>query len=171
MAQRQAQLLCKVSPIAAWGNSDSHRSRFRACCTVGTVRPRTRARVRRAFAAPGTVDARGRRRSSSCHCSPFSRAGFLPPHPPSPECSQYISIAFTERLAAAGVDASVGTVAGAYDNALAESTIGLYKTELIKTRTTLADLRPSRDRRLEVRQPVQPPPPTLRRGRPAISRR
>ena len=48
--------------------------------------------------------------------------------------SQYTSIAFTERLAAAGVDASVGTVADAYDTALAESTIGLFKTELIKPR-------------------------------------
>jgi putative transposase len=46
--------------------------------------------------------------------------------------SQYTSIAFTERLIAAGVDASVGSVGDAYDNALAESTIGLYKTELIK---------------------------------------
>jgi putative transposase len=46
--------------------------------------------------------------------------------------SQYTSIAFTERLAAAGVSASVGTVGDAYDNALAESVIGLFKTELIK---------------------------------------
>jgi len=48
--------------------------------------------------------------------------------------SQYTSIAFTERLATCGVDASVGSVADAdaYDNALAESTIGLFKTELIK---------------------------------------
>jgi putative transposase len=46
--------------------------------------------------------------------------------------SQYTSISFTERLAAAGVSASVGTVGDAYDNALAESVIGLYKTELIK---------------------------------------
>jgi putative transposase len=46
--------------------------------------------------------------------------------------SQYTSIAFTERLAAAGVSASVGTVGDAYDNALAESVIGLYKTELVK---------------------------------------
>lgn len=45
--------------------------------------------------------------------------------------SQYTSIAFTERLAEAGVDASVGSVGDAYDNALAESVIGLYKTELI----------------------------------------
>lgn len=46
--------------------------------------------------------------------------------------SQYTSITFTERLIEAGVDASVGSVGDAYDNALAESTIGLYKTELIR---------------------------------------
>ena len=45
--------------------------------------------------------------------------------------SQYTSIAFTERLITAGIDASVGTVGDAYDNALAESQIGLYKSELI----------------------------------------
>ena len=45
--------------------------------------------------------------------------------------SQYTSIAFTERLLEAGVDASVGSVGDAYDNALAESQIGLDKTELI----------------------------------------
>ena len=48
--------------------------------------------------------------------------------------SQYTSIAFTERLAAAGVDASVGNVGDALDNALAESVIGLFKTELIRRR-------------------------------------
>jgi len=46
--------------------------------------------------------------------------------------SQYTSIAFTDRLVDAGVDASVGSVGDAYDNALAESTIGLYKSELIR---------------------------------------
>jgi len=45
--------------------------------------------------------------------------------------SQYTSIAFTSRLLEAGVDASVGSVGDAYDNALAESAIGCYKTELI----------------------------------------
>ena len=45
--------------------------------------------------------------------------------------SQYTSIAFTSRLIDAGVDPSVGSVGDAYDNALAESTIGSYKTELI----------------------------------------
>jgi putative transposase len=48
--------------------------------------------------------------------------------------SQYVSLALTERLAALGMRASIGTVADAYDNALAESTIGLYKTELIRRR-------------------------------------
>jgi putative transposase len=45
--------------------------------------------------------------------------------------SQYTSIAFTERLAEAGVSPSIGTVGDAFDNALAESVIGLYKSELI----------------------------------------
>jgi putative transposase len=48
--------------------------------------------------------------------------------------SQYTSIAFTERLAAAGIDPSVGTVGDAYDNGLAETVIGLFKTELIRRR-------------------------------------
>ena len=46
--------------------------------------------------------------------------------------SQYTSFAFTSRLLEAGVDASVGSVGDAYDNALAESQIGIYKTELIR---------------------------------------
>ena len=45
--------------------------------------------------------------------------------------SQYTSFAFTQRLIEAGVDASVGSVGDAYDNAMAESQIGLYKAELI----------------------------------------
>jgi putative transposase len=46
--------------------------------------------------------------------------------------SQYTSIAFSERLAEVGIDPSVGSIGDAYDNALAESVIGLFKTELIK---------------------------------------
>ena len=45
--------------------------------------------------------------------------------------SQYLSIRYTERLAEAGIDTSVGSVGDSYDNALAESTIGLFKTEVI----------------------------------------
>ena len=48
--------------------------------------------------------------------------------------SQYLSIRYTERLAAAGVEASVGSVGDSYDNALAETIIGLYKTAVIRTR-------------------------------------
>jgi putative transposase len=46
--------------------------------------------------------------------------------------SQYTSFRFTRHLIDSGIDASIGTVGDALDNALAESTIGLYKTELIK---------------------------------------
>jgi putative transposase len=45
--------------------------------------------------------------------------------------SQYTSLAFTQALVEAGIAGSIGTVGDALDNALMESTIGLYKTELI----------------------------------------
>jgi putative transposase len=48
--------------------------------------------------------------------------------------SQYTSIKYSERLAEAGIAASVGSVGDSYDNALAETINGLYKTELIKPR-------------------------------------
>ena len=48
--------------------------------------------------------------------------------------SQYTSIRFTERLADAGIQPSVGAVGSSYDNALAETINGLYKTELIRPR-------------------------------------
>ncbi|MFD0974077.1 IS3 family transposase, partial [Plantactinospora endophytica] len=48
--------------------------------------------------------------------------------------SQYTSFRFTTHLLDAGIDASIGSVGDALDNALMESTIGLYKTELIKSR-------------------------------------
>jgi transposase InsO family protein len=43
----------------------------------------------------------------------------------------HLSIRYTERLANAGIDTSVGSVGDSYDNALAESIIGLFKTEVI----------------------------------------
>jgi putative transposase len=49
--------------------------------------------------------------------------------------SQFLSIRYTERLADAGIEPSVGSVGDSYDNALAESTIGLYKTERIEGRS------------------------------------
>ena len=47
---------------------------------------------------------------------------------------QYLSIRYTERLAEAGIEPSVGSKGDSYDNALAESVIGLYKTEVIRRR-------------------------------------
>jgi putative transposase len=44
---------------------------------------------------------------------------------------QYLSIRYTERLKEAGIEPSVGSVGDSYDNALAETVIGLYKTEVI----------------------------------------
>ena len=48
--------------------------------------------------------------------------------------SQYLSIRYSERLAEVGVEPSVGSVGDSYDNALAETIIGLYKSELIEPR-------------------------------------
>jgi putative transposase len=48
--------------------------------------------------------------------------------------SQYLSIRYTERLGQAGAVTSVGSRGDSYDNALAETIIGLYKTELIRRR-------------------------------------
>ncbi len=48
--------------------------------------------------------------------------------------SQYLSIRYTERLAEVGAVPSVGGVGDSYDNALAETIIGLYKTEVIRHR-------------------------------------
>jgi transposase InsO family protein len=48
--------------------------------------------------------------------------------------SQYLAIRYTERLGEAGIQCSVGTTGDSYDNALAESIIGLFKTEVIYSR-------------------------------------
>lgn len=47
---------------------------------------------------------------------------------------QYVSIKYTERLAEAGIEPSVGSVGDSYDNALAETVIGLFKAEVIHRR-------------------------------------
>ncbi len=47
---------------------------------------------------------------------------------------QYVSIRYTERLAEAGIEPSVGSVGDSYDNALAETINGLYKAEVIHRR-------------------------------------
>ena len=56
--------------------------------------------------------------------------------------SQYLSIRYTERLAEAGIEQSVGTVGDSYDNALAESIIGLNKTQVIRPRGPWRGLEP-----------------------------
>ena len=48
--------------------------------------------------------------------------------------SQYLSVRYSERLAEVGINASAGSVGDSYDNALAESIIGLFKTEVIHRR-------------------------------------
>jgi transposase InsO family protein len=48
------------------------------------------------------------------------------------ESTQYLSIRYTERLAEAGIEPSVGSRGDSYDNALAETVIGLFKTEVIR---------------------------------------
>jgi transposase InsO family protein len=63
-----------------------------------------------------------------CQRCPAARGGLI--HH-SDRGSQYLSIRYTERLADAGIDTSVGSVGDSYDNALAESIIGLFKTEVI----------------------------------------
>jgi putative transposase len=63
---------------------------------------------------------------------PFDQGGLI--HH-SDRGSQYVSIRYSERLAEAGIDASVGSVGDSYDNALAETINGLYKAEVIHRRS------------------------------------
>jgi transposase InsO family protein len=50
------------------------------------------------------------------------------------ESAQYVSIRYTERLLDAGIEPSVGSVGDSFDNALAETINGLFKTEVIHRR-------------------------------------
>jgi transposase InsO family protein len=65
------------------------------------------------------------------HRRPLHRGGLV--HH-SDRGSQYVSIKYTERLAEAGIEPSVGSVGDSYDNALAETINGLYKAEVIHRR-------------------------------------
>lgn len=71
---------------------------------------------------------------------------------------RYTSIAFTERLAQAGIDPSVGSVGDVYDNALAESVIRLFNTELISPGGPWRATVQGRGSDLALRPLVQPPP-------------
>lgn len=75
------------------------------------------------------------RRSTSIYC--WSNKPVL--HRPV-EPSQYTSLALTSRLVEAGADPSVGSVGDALDNALAETTLGSFKTELIRRQGPWRDI-------------------------------
>ena len=84
--------------------------------------------------------------------------------------SQYLSIRYTERLAEAGIEQSVGSVGDSYDNALAESIIGLYKTEVIRPARALARPGGGGVRNPRMGRLVQPPPAPRRDREPATGR-
>ena len=52
---------------------------------------------------------------------------------------QYASVCYTGRIGELGVSASIGTVGDSYDNAMAESVMGIFKTELHRNPAVLAD--------------------------------
>ena len=85
-----------------------------------------------AGASRGRFEATWRSTPSSRRCTRGRDADELVHH--SDRGVQYLSIRYTERLAEAGIERSVGSVGDSYDNALAESVIGLYKTEVIRRR-------------------------------------
>ncbi|MFJ9817745.1 DDE-type integrase/transposase/recombinase [Streptomyces sp. NPDC101151] len=73
--------------------------------------------------------------------------------------SQYTSFSLAEHLHQEGIAASIGSVGDAYDNALMESTIGLFKTELIKPRRPWRTLPDVELATAEWGEWYQPPPP------------
>ena len=72
--------------------------------------------------------------------------------------SQYVSIRYTERLAEAGIEPSVGSRGDSYDNALAETINGLYKAELIHRRAPWKTREAVELATLRMGVLVQPPP-------------
>jgi transposase InsO family protein len=84
--------------------------------------------------------------------------------------SQYVSIRYTERLAEAGVEPSVGSVGDSYDNALAETVIGLFKAEGDPSPRAVALVRGGRVRHPRMGGLVQSPQ-AARTDRPHPSRR
>ena len=72
--------------------------------------------------------------------------------------TQYLSMRYTERLADAGIEPSVGSRGDSYDNALAESVIGLFKTEVIRRQGPWRTSRGRRIRDARLGRLVQPSP-------------
>jgi transposase InsO family protein len=102
----------------------------RAICTQNA-----RSRSRRTGGRPGdSITARPVNAAAQPGGRPIESTSIVEVLRPPVEPGQYTSIRFTERLAEAGIQPSVGAVGSSYDNALAETINGLYKTELIKPR-------------------------------------
>ena len=94
-------------------------------------------------ARPTSCSMRSSRRSTTAAAT---TVGDLVHH--SDRGTQYLSMRYTDRLADAGIEPSVGSRGDSYDNALAESVIGLFKTEVIRRQGTVAACsRPSNSRR------------------------
>ncbi len=98
-------------------------------------RDRRRAFQTRRHSSP---EALHRPRGLHAHHAPPARRSTRPESPLDKQKgvrgSQYVSIRYTERLAEAGIEPSVGSVGDSYDNALAETINGLYKAEVIHRR-------------------------------------
>jgi len=95
------------------------------------------------LAPQALLPGRGGIRRGSPPGSATARAGIQSQSPTAVLAERYLSIRYTERLTEAGAVTSVGSRGDSYDNALAESIIRLYKTELIRKRgpwRTLEDL-------------------------------
>ena len=73
---------------------------------------------------------------------------------------QYLSIRYTDRLLEAAIAPSVGSVGDSYDNAMAESVIGLYKTEVIRRRGPWRHVEGGRIRDARMGGLVQQSPPS-----------
>jgi putative transposase len=76
------------------------------------------------------------RRAQHGHLAAATRRGDPPLRQGLPE--QYTSIAYTDRLDDIGAAPSIGTIGDSFDNAMAETTIGLYKTELHRNPAALS---------------------------------
>jgi transposase InsO family protein len=100
----------------------------RAICTQNA-----RSRSRRTGGRPGdSITARGVNAAAQPGGRPIESTSIVEVLRPPVEPGQYTSVAFTQRLIDEGVDPSVGSVGDALDNALAETTVGSFKNELIR---------------------------------------
>lgn len=99
----------------------------RAICTQNA-----RSRSRRTGGRPGdSITARPVNAAAQPGGRPIESTSIVEVLRPPVEPGQYTSIAFAETLVLEGIAASIGSVGDAYDNALAETTIGLFKTEAV----------------------------------------